>query len=429
VQTVDARNRVKSENQPEGGEPVPGNDLILTIDERIQKIVYDMMQGYPGGAIVTKVSTGEVLGMYSYPSYDPNIFIGNFDQAKYDFYAKDPDLPFLNRVIQGEYPPSSVFKIIVSSAALSDDEVDFYRDVDYCAGGISIGPQFYKCEGWHNQENMLSGFAQSCNVYYYNVGLKIGSEKVIKWAHDYFNLGKATGIDLPYEKKGRVPTHRWKSEVMGTFWWDGDTANLAIGQGYLLATIIQLNTVTAAMAGNGIAYQPHLMKSIRSVIDGKDIYVNPKVASIELPLDKEKIKNIQKAMRAVVQWGTAARAAGGSKLAIAGKTGTAQNVQGNAHAWFTCYAPFNAEKVEDMVAVTVFVEHGGHGGAMSAPFATAILESIFYKNDVRFNYKRIMQNWEGRRSQYEDWLMKRREGGLKELDPPKRNAEGDTITD
>lgn len=425
IQTVDARNRVKGEVQPEGGEPVPGNDIILTIDEKIQKSVYDMMQGYPGGAVVTKASTGEILALYSYPSYDPNIFIGEVEKEIYDKYANDPQLPFFNRVIQGEYPPSSVFKIIVSAAALADDEVNFYRDIQYCAGGIAIGPQFFKCEGWHNAQNMFAGFADSCNVYYYRVGIKIGSEKIIRFAHDYFGLGKATGIDLPYERKGRVPSHRWKSEMKGTFWWDGDTANLSIGQGFLLATVMQMNTVTAAIANNGVAYQPHLLKSVRSATDGREIYAAKKNIQVELPLDKEKIELIQRAMRAVVEWGTAERAAGHSRVPIAGKTGTAQNIQGNAHAWFSCYAPYQSQDPDKVVVVTVFIENGGHGGAAAAPFATSILESIYLGNDVRYNFKRIMQGWESRRTQYEEWLQKRNEGFLpktqEQIDAKKEN--------
>ncbi|MBN8218834.1 MAG: penicillin-binding protein 2 [Spirochaetes bacterium] len=417
IQMVDARSRVKAETRPEDGEPVPGNDLVLTIDSRVQKIISDMMQGYPGGCIVTRPATGEVLGLYSYPSFDPNIFIGRLDPAVYAAYTNNKDLPFFNRVIQGEYPPSSVFKAIVSSACLADDEINFFNDHEYCAGGVSIGPQFFKCEGWHNSQNMLAAFANSCNVYYMRMGTRIGSEKIIKWASDYYNLGKPTGIDLPYEKKGRVPTHRWKSEIMGTYWWDGDTANLSIGQGYMLVTIAQLNTVTCALANEGVAYQPHLLSRIKSAIDGRTVYSPKRTPIIELPLDREKIRLITKAMRAVVQWGTASKAASGSRLALAGKTGTAENVQGIPHAWFTCYGPYETEDPKNRLACTVFVEHGGHGGSMCAPFATAIMEAIFLKTDVRYNYKRIMQNWEGRRNQYEEWLQKRREDQIQEVAP------------
>jgi len=414
IQIVDSRNRVTEVIQLPDGQPVPGMDIHLTIDDRIQKIVFDMMQKYPGGCIVTKPATGEVLALYSYPSYDPNIFIGELNLKKFSEYTNNKDLPFFNRVIQGEYPPSSVFKLIVSSASLADGEISFWRDKYNCQGGMFIGPQYFKCVGYHNWQNMSTALAYSCNSYYYRVGIDIGPLKIIKYSYDYFKLGQKTEIDLPYEKRGRVPTLRWKSEMRGTYWWDGDTANLSIGQGFLLTTVLQLNTVVCAIANGGIGYRPFLLKKTTDVLSGKEFNNRENKILIKLPIEKEKIKKVQRAMRNVVEWGTAKYGAK-SKLKIAGKTGTAQNIQGKPHAWFTCYAPYNSKNPEEIIAITVFLEHGGSGGLSAAPFATAILESIFYHKNVKNNFKRIMQSYKGKSLYYENWLKRRGEKRIKNL--------------
>ena len=413
LQIVDARNRVKEEITPLGGEPVPGNDIYLTLDERMQNIVYKMMQGYPGGCIITHAATGQVLAFYSYPSYDPNVFIGKVDKEKFTAYNENADKPFLNRVTRGLYPPSSIFKIVSSLAALKDGEVSFYGSQFYCEGGLQVGPEFKKCEGWHNRQNMHQAIVNSCNSYFYRLGIDIGSEKIIDYASKYLLMGNKTGIDLPYEKLGRVPSHRWKTEQYGNYWWDGDTANLSIGQGFLLTTIVQLNTLVSAIANGGTAYQPHLLKNIKDPTSGEIVYEYQKKILIELPVEKKNILRMQRALRDVAVWGTAQNACK-SKIPIAGKTGTAQNVQGAAHAWFSCYAPYNATNPEDVIVVTVFIEHGKSGGGAAASFATAIIESIFKGGNTKTIYKRLLQPWESKKKLYEEWLEKRNEEPLEE---------------
>ena len=407
IQIIDAKNRVKHEISPMNGNIIPGNDLILTIDSRIQNIVHQMLQGYTSAAIVTRVQTGEVLALYSHPSYDPNIFTQEVSKQTFEDYINNPNKPFFNRVIQGEYPPSSIFKLVVGLAALSHNKVDFYHTYYECQGGVHIGPQYFKCEGYHGKQNMHHAIANSCNSYFYKMGLSMGSEKIILFSKDYCNFGKKIGLDLPYERKGRVPTHRWKVESIGTFWWDGDTANFAIGQGFLLNTILQINTLTAALANGGTAYKPHLLKRYISVETGKEVYTYEKEPIIKLPLSKAKIQSLQKALRRVITHGTARKGAA-SSLNISGKTGTAQNVHGESHAWFTCYTTYQ----EEIIALTVFVEHGGHGGDAAAPFATAILEGICYQSDPLTSYRRIMQAWTSKNTMYQEWLQKR---GLKRL--------------
>ena len=411
VQIVDVRNRIKKEISPPDSKTIPGNNLYLTIDSRIQNIVYNTLKGYTGAAIVSRVATGEILAMYSYPSYDPNIFIGEVNEKTFNKYLKNPNKPFLNRITQAEYPPSSLFKIIVSIAALSLNKVNFKNDYETCHGGLFIGTQYFKCEGFHLRQNMLNALANSCNVYYYKTGVKIGPEKMMNFSKEYFNLGRQTGIDLPYEKKGHVPTQRWKIEKKGVLWWDGDTANLSIGQGFLSSTPLQMNTLISAIANNGIAYKPHLLSKYRSAETKKDIFIYQKQPIIKLPLSQKKIEQIQQSLRKVVLKGTA-RKGSASKLRIAGKTGTAQNIKEQSHSWFTCYAPYGSEKKEDVLAVTVLIENGGHGAEAAAPFATAILEGIFFYANPLTTYRRIMQTWTTKKAIYNQWLKKK---GLKRL--------------
>lgn len=419
VQLIDIKNRIKEEYQVEEGEAIPGKDIVLTIDSRVQDIVYRTLHGYTGGAIVTKVSTGEVLGLYSYPSYDPNIFIGNFDREAFEALRNNPDRPFFNRVIQGVYPPSSVFKLVLTLAAMETPTVDLESFRAVCYGGLKIGPTFFGCEGVHLQENYFQAIAESCNVFFYQLGIKLGPRVIGRFATSYFGFGKKTGIDLLYERPGLVPTQRWKIENRGVFWWDGDTANFSIGQGFIQSTIAQINVLTAAIAGDGIAYKPHLMKRMISKEfsrsdDGKDLFYEKKPELlVELPFAKDDIKRLQRAMRAVVDWGTARRM-NSSKLLVAGKTGTSQVAKGQQpHGWFTAYAPYDGP-VEDRIAVTVFLEHGGHGGEMAAPFATAILEGIFLGVDPLFAVKRRLQSWKSKNARYENWLDIKKEKKLDE---------------
>ena len=405
MQVVDIKNRVKQEFQPEDGDPLPGRDMVLTIDSKVQDVIHRMMQGYPGGAVVTKVSTGEILGMYSYPSYDPNIFIGNLNVDEFEKNRDDPDRPFYNRVIQGEYPPSSIYKLVLTLIALETPVVDLNNFYTVCYGGMRIGPTFFGCEAVHNYTTYSSALAQSCNVFFYKLGLKLGPKVISKFSKNFFSMGTKTGVDLLYERPGFVPSQRWKVENRGVFWWDGDTANFSIGQGFLTSTILQINTITAAIAGDGSGYRPYLMKRSISKQNPEDVYEKTPEIFLEMPFSKENIEKVQRAMWSVVEWGTGRRARS-SRVAVAGKTGTAQIEKSKEpHSWFTAYAPYNAP-IEDRVAITVFLEFAGHGGEMAAPFAVSILEGIFADVDPRLAFKEKLQVWKTKQQRYETWLQK-----------------------
>ena len=388
-----------------------GKNLYLTIDSRIQDIVYKTLQGLPSGAIVSRVATGEILAIYSYPSYDPNIFVGELDKKTFEKYSKNKDKPFFNRVIQGGYPPSSTYKLVVSLTALDQRGIDFGTNY-LCLGKIYIGSQRFTCEGIHLTQHFDSAISNSCNVFFYKLGLKIGPKTISKYSENYFNLGKKTGIDLLFELKGRIPNQKWKIEQTGNFWWDGDTANTSIGQGFSIVTIAQTHLITTAIANDGKGYKLHLLRKYQSP-DTSETFKPSKTATIDFPFNIRNIKYIQKAMRQVVINGTARRI-NLPNLSIAGKTGTAQTSVGNkkSHSWFTAYAPFNSKDKNDVIAVTVFVEHGGHGSTIAAPFASAILQGIFFNKDPILTVKENLQPWVRQKAKYEDWLKIRNEKRL-----------------
>ncbi len=402
IQTVDVKKRVKKEIEHEDNNPIPGNNLYLTTETKVQNILAKVMKHYPGGAIVTRASTGEVLGLYSSPSYDPNIFSGEPKKEEFKKLIEDENNPFLNRVIQGEYPPSSIFKLIVALTALDNSQVNFNSLNYYCRGGLRIGGQYFKCTGYHANQDFISAIANSCNVFFYKLGILIGPNSIHRGAETFFNLGQKQLIDLSFEKAGRIPSQKWKLERIGNFWWDGDTANFSIGQGFSLVSILQVNTVTAAIANDGIAYRPHLVKKFYDLKNAQEVEIKKEVL-FTLPFSKLNLKRVQNAMRQVVRWGTAKRI-DNDRIVIAGKTGTAEIYKKqDTHAWFTGYAPYDGE---DKLVVTVLIENGGFGGVLASTFARAILDGIFLDRDPFLTIKEILQPWESQSDIYETWLTR-----------------------
>lgn len=412
INIVDVKNRIKEEIFPENGVPLPGKDIFLSIDPRIQNIIYQVLKGFKGGVIVTRPTTGEILGLYSFPSYDPNIFTGTINREVINAYFRDEDSPFLNRVIQTKYPPGSIFKLIMALTALDDPAFNYRTRKYFCSGGLYIGNNYFKCEGIHRDQVLLTAIPNSCNVYFYRLGLEMGPNVISKYSQDYFNLGINTGVDLAYEKNGLIPSPKWKIENLGSFWWDGDTVNLSIGQGYFSSTIIQVNLITSAIANNGIGYRPHILKKYRSMVDNSEI-VNPQSIVIRMPFSQDKIRLVQRAMRNVVRWGTARRI-NNDKIKIAGKTGTSQTYDDlEAHSWFSGYAPYDAPPEERLV-VTVLIEHGGYGSIYSAIFVEAIFQAIFAKRDPNLVVKERLQFFNANKFKYQDWLKIKKEKKLPE---------------
>jgi len=313
----------------------------------------------------------------------------------------------------GNYPPSSTFKLVVAATLLETlynnyspypgywnerDIFEYTLDKEInCRGGRYIGRDWFGCNKVHGHVNLRSAISESCNTYFYTLGLELGWDAVYVMAKR-FGLGNETQIDFGYESSGLLPDKRWKSETLDSPWYDGNTAHACIGQGYLLFTPIQVNNIASAIATGGTIYKPHIVKE---VFDPETSEVNdrtsPEVLSENIMCDQT-VNYLQDSMRSVVVEGTAYYARMSRVAPIAGKTGTAENPDGEPHAWFTCYAPYTGtysragqEPIEldpeiasaDPIAVTVFLEHGGSGGFAAAPIATAIIKYIFERNQDR----------------------------------------------
>ncbi len=364
-------------------DPVPGWDLHLTLDLELQQKAEELLRGKAGAIVALDPSTGAVLAMASSPSYNPSSFARGIPPERWKVLNDDPLHPLTNRALQGLYAPGSVFKIVVASAALAMGRVD-PAEPAFCAGVFPVGKRIFRCwkEGGHGWMALHQAIVQSCDIYFYQLGLKVGPEAMAKYARA-FGFGDRTGIPLPGEKAGFVPSPSWK-EAKGQRWYDGETVVMAIGQGPLLVTPLQMARMIAAVANGGTLFQPMVA---REVVDpeGKGVRSYRSRPVGKLPLNPAKLELIREALLGVVEeergTGRAARIPG---VAVAGKTGTAQVAkmgerrlkpselpyQLRDHAWFVAYAPAS----KPTIAVAVVVEHGGHGGSAAAPLARELIK-------------------------------------------------------
>ena len=344
-------------------EPVKGKDLHLTIDINLQTICDKVLENKNGAVIAMDPNTGEILALSSAPAFDPNIFIRPEDSSDRVKLMRDKGkYPLLNRAISGIYQPGSVFKVVISSAALQTSKIN--RNTRFnCSGVYTLGRAKFACwkEEGHGSQNVIEGLMNSCNVFFYNTGKIIGVEIIEHFAH-IFGFGKKTGIDLPDEAKGIVPGRLWKKSYKKDVWYEGDTINYAIGQGYLLVTPIQVLEMMAVMANRGNLVKPYLAKSI----DASEI---SSIEKYNIGLREDVISTVREGLYKVVnaENGTGKRAKV-EAVAIAGKTGTAQNPLGRTHAWFSGFAPFDNPKI----CLVVFLEHGGKGGMEPSEMAREI---------------------------------------------------------
>ena len=364
--------------------PSQGNDVILTIDLDLQRVAEESLGDRPGAVIVLDPKNGELLAMVSHPAPDPNVLSGSMSQAQWQSLLTDPDHPLTNRTIQGVYPPASVFKIVVATAALESGQVTLEDEVE-CRGGMRFGRRFYRDwkPGGHGSMSLIDALVQSCDVYFYTVGSQMGVDLIARYAATY-GLGKPTGIPLLGERRGVIPSTAWKISQIGEPWFPGETLSVAIGQSYVGTTPIQLANMMAVVANRGVSYQPHLIRAIRDRHSGR-LSIFPPVQTGVADIQPETFDMLQQALAAVLtdDKGTA-RGSRSRLISIGGKTGTAQVVssqrrdpqseiprQFRDHAWFVAFAP-----VEDpALVVAVLVEHGGHGGATAAPVAKQIIEA------------------------------------------------------
>ena len=353
--------------------PQKGEDLTLSVDLRTQKAAEKAFKGKAGALLALDPANGEVLALVSLPSFDPNLFVRGMSQKQWNRLRKRPGHPFLNRVFQSQYPPGSIFKIVTAIAALEEGVIDKNFTVD-CKGTIHVGIWKFSC--WkrqgHGRTALRKAIVESCDIYFYEVGRLLGMDRIAKYANA-LGLGIAPGVNLSAEKKGLIPTTSWKLRKKGIPWYLGDTFNAAIGQGYVSITPAQAALMISAIANGGTVYRPELLK------DQPD-----KEPIAKLSLSPKTLRIIRNSLAGVVEdrKGTGWRAR--SKIVrIAGKTGTAQIIKipesvkkklankYKDHAWFVAYAPAD----NPLIALSVFVEHGGHGGGTAALIAKATIEA------------------------------------------------------
>ena len=379
---VDARGRVLrtvSESYP-----TVGNSVVLTIDAAIQKQAERAFGDQAGAAVAMDVNNGEILAFVSNPGFDPSLFSGKLPTEVWQGYLDDKRHPLENKALSGQYPPGSTFKMITALAGLQDNIVNESTSVN-CSGSYDLGTSTFKCwnKKGHGTTNLRKSIRESCDVFYYQMGEKLGVDKIAAAAQG-FKLGAPLGVELQNEKSGLIPTSEWKLKRFGKRWFHGETLPVSIGQGAVLLTPIQLASMIATIANEGTIYRPHLVKKIVDA-DGKMLKETKTDVIGTASFSKESFRLVKQGLLDVVNapGGTGAMA----KLydvKVAGKTGTSQVVklsdskkstpyQYRDHALFVAFAPFDKPEI----AVAVVVEHGEHGGSAAAPIAGRILRAYF----------------------------------------------------
>ncbi|NTW98766.1 MAG: penicillin-binding protein 2 [Geobacteraceae bacterium] len=379
---VDARGRVLrtiSESYP-----TVGNSVVLTIDAAVQKQAERAFGDQAGAAVAMDVTSGEILAFVSNPGFDPSLFSGKLPADIWQGYLDDKRHPLENKALSGQYPPGSTFKMITALAGLQDNLINDSTSIN-CSGSYDLGTSTFNCwnKKGHGATNLRKSLRESCDVFYYQLGEKLGVDKIAAVAHA-FKLGQPLGVELLNERSGLIPTTEWKQKRFGKRWFHGETLSVAIGQGAVVLTPIQLASMTATIANEGTIYRPHLVKRIVDA-DGKTLRETKSEVIGTAAFPKESYRLVKQGMLAVVNepGGTGAMARL-YDVKVAGKTGTSQVVKlrdskkGTAyqfrdHALFVAFAPF--EKPE--IAVAVVIEHGEHGGAAAAPIAARILRAYF----------------------------------------------------
>lgn len=348
--------------------PQKGKDIHLTVDIDLQELADMLLSEEKGAVIVMDTKKGEILALASSPNFDPNLFVDPDKEKQRLATLRGENFPMLNRAISSAYPPGSTFKVVVASAALTNESVDEQTEF-HCSGAYRIGNARFRCwrRDGHGTQNIKEALTHSCNVFFYNVGRLLGVDTMHQYAM-MFGLGRQTGVDLPAEASGLVPSSFWKRINVGERWRPGDTLNFAIGQGFLLITPIQALRMITYIANSGFAPRPYLVKRIG------DIKIKEEIRN-RMAIKNNKFNIVNNALHDVVNdtTGTGQRAKV-EGLNICGKTGTAQVTGADEHAWFIGYVPSDNPKV----SFIIFLEHGGSGGQKPANMTRVLCK---YLND------------------------------------------------
>jgi penicillin-binding protein 2 len=364
----------------------PGYNLYLTIDYGLQRKAEMLLEGVAGAVAAMDPTNGHILALASSPTFNQNTFVTGISHEQWAFLKSDPFRPMQNKAVQGEYPPGSTYKIITAIAGLEEKIVDETTTI-FCPGHYKFGNRVFRCwkRGGHGHVDIYKAIAESCDVFFYQVGQELGVDRLAYYAKAC-GLGFPTGIQLGHEAKGLIPTADWKKRRTGVSWQGGETLSVAIGQGYNLATPLQMALLTSAVANGGIRYNPLILKSIVTA-DGKGINYSKARVVGQLPAGEKTLQIVKRGLWEVVnaKKGTAtiARLA---DIEICGKTGTSQVVGRKKddsrrdedrpyhlqpHAWFVAYAPADDPKI----AVSVIVENGEHGSSTAAPIARELIQT------------------------------------------------------
>jgi len=359
-------------------EPDPGAQVITTVDRRIQEAAERAMVGRSGAVIVMDPRNGDVLAMTSSPAFELDRLTGNLDKEEWLKVIRDPLTPLMNRALQSQYAPGSVFKVVVAAAGLQEGSLT-PMDRMYCNGEFHLGNWTFKDwkEGGHGHVDTRTALIHSCNIFFYQAGLKVGPAAIARYS-EAFGLGSPSGIDLGGEKAGLVPFLDGRRRIDGRKWQAGDTVNMSIGQGQVLVTPMQVARMMSAVANGGVLWRPRLVQRVERV-DGSLAYSSSSKMTGRVDLSPIVWAFLRQALSGVVNEGGTGGAARIPGVEVAGKTGTAQSVsksdsaKGQDHAWFASFAP--AQDPE--VVVVVLVERGGKGGQVAAPIARQIYQAIF----------------------------------------------------
>lgn len=367
---------------------VPGANVHLTLDIGLQHAAEEAMGDQQGSVVVLDPRDGSVLAMVSKPAFDPNLFARGITAEEWRSLTTDPLHPLANKAVQGQYPPGSTFKIVVATAALEENIINPFTRI-FCGGSMRYGNREFRCwkKGGHGSVNLHEAIVGSCDVYFYQVGQRLGVDTIAEYARRY-GLGAPTGIPLDHERAGTIPDTQWKRQRYGEPWYSGETLSVAVGQGYVTATPLQMANLIAMVAAGGVRHRPRYVARIDAP-EGKDVPpVSDQVA--HLGVRPSTLAQVQSALRDVVMsehgTGKKARVEG---VEVAGKTGTSQVVRLKTdrkanqqllprgqrdHAWFVSFAPVGAPEI----AVACLIEHaGGGGGAMAAPVVQRVLSHYF----------------------------------------------------
>lgn len=352
--------------------PVRGEDLSLAMDVNVQREAEESFVGKTGALVALKPGTGEILAFVSTPSFDPNLFARGIKYTQWEELNRNGKLPLLNRALQSQYPPGSTFKIVTAIAAMEEGAVDTSTKVT-CNGGIAYGRWRFGCwrKTGHGTVSLHRALVESCDVYFYEAGKRLGIDKLAAYARE-LGLGRETGVEVVKERLGLIPDTRWKQEKRNQPWYLGETFNASIGQGYVSATPFQMAQLTSVVANGGNIYRPSILR----------LENNPEPAG-KTNIKRETFETVRKALFGVVnENGGTGWVAKSAIASISGKTGTAQVVgirrdskylseMHRDHAWFVAFAPYEAPEI----ALSVLVEHGGHGGSAAAPIAKRAIEA------------------------------------------------------